>query len=140
MVGEPDAGKLAELTGHPVRSQYKHPDEPPDAFVIAPATFNTINKWAQGISDTLALGLLNEAIGQGLPMVALPWPNAALYRHPVFQRSVATLREWGVRVILDPARLPRASKIPADFPWEVLRTELATLRQAVNDQSVPGGA
>jgi flavoprotein len=35
--------------------------------VVAPATFNTINKWAQGISDTLALGLLNEATGLGLP-------------------------------------------------------------------------
>jgi hypothetical protein len=45
----------------------KHPDEPdvlppPDAFIIAPATFNTINKLATGISDTLALGLVNEGI------------------------------------------------------------------------------
>ena len=65
-----DALRLAELTGHPVRSQYKQPDEPDvlppaDAFVVAPATFNTINKWALGISDTLALGLLNEATGLG---------------------------------------------------------------------------
>lgn len=49
-----------------MRFQYKHPDEPDvlppaDAFVVAPATFNTIDKWAQDISDTLALGLLNEA-------------------------------------------------------------------------------
>src|SRR6266851_4065684 len=104
-----DAGSLAGLTGHPVRVRYKHPDEPDvlppaDAFAVAPATFNTINKWAQGISDTLALGLLNEAIGLGLPILAVPWPNAALARHPVFGRSVATLREWGVQVILDPAR------------------------------------
>jgi phosphopantothenoylcysteine synthetase/decarboxylase len=34
-----------------------------DAVAIAPATFNTINKWVAGISDTFALGLLNEAIG-----------------------------------------------------------------------------
>jgi hypothetical protein len=63
-----DLAGLAELTGHPVRSQYKQPDDPdvlppPDAFVVAPATFNTINKWANGISGTLALGLLNEALG-----------------------------------------------------------------------------
>ena len=74
---------------------------------MVPATFNTINKWAQGISDTLALGLLNEAVGLRLPMVAVPWPNAALAAHPVFVRSVATLREWGVALILDPARLPQ---------------------------------
>lgn len=131
-----DAGELAELTGHPVRSQYKDPDEPDvlppaDAFVVAPGTFNTINKWAQGISDTLALGLLNEAVGLGLPMAAVPWPNVALYRHPVFQRSIATLRQWGVRVILDPDRLPRADVGPASFPWEELRAELVSLRHTV---------
>src|SRR5690349_20773194 len=68
-----DAEGLTKLTGHPVRVHYKHPDEPDalppaDAFVIAPATFNTINKLAGGISDTLALGLVNEAVGLGLPI------------------------------------------------------------------------
>jgi phosphopantothenoylcysteine decarboxylase len=58
-----DAPALSERTGHPVRYDYKLPGEPdllspPDAIIVAPATFNTINKWAAGISDTLALGLL----------------------------------------------------------------------------------
>jgi phosphopantothenoylcysteine synthetase/decarboxylase len=131
-----DAARLAELTGHPVRSQYKDPDEPDvlppaNAFIIAPATFNTINKLAQGISDTLALGLLNEAVGLGLPMVAVPWPNVALYRHPVFQRSIATLQQWGVRVILDPDQLPGGDESPPVFPWEELRAGLSELRRAV---------
>ena len=134
-----DAEQLAALTGHPVRVHFKDPDEPDvlpsaDVMIIAPATFNTINKLASGISDTLALGLVNEAVGLGLPIVAVPWPNAALARHPVFQRSVAALREWGVTVIFDPARLPRASEKPAVFPWEILRAELANLRPA-GDQS-----
>jgi phosphopantothenoylcysteine decarboxylase len=55
-----NSSALEAATGHPVRSEYKQPDEadvlpPPDAIVVAPATFNTINKWAAGISDTLAL-------------------------------------------------------------------------------------
>lgn len=138
-----DADLLAELTKHPVRSQYKHPDEPdvlppPDAFVVAPATFNTINKWTQGISDTLALGLLNEAVGLGLPMAAVPWLNVALARHPVFARSVATLRDWGVNVILDPARLPGAGDDPPVFPWDLLQAELPTLRQAVVERPRTG--
>ena len=128
-----DAEHLADMTGHPVRVQYKQPDEPdvlppPDAFVIAPATFNTINKLVHGISDTLALGLLNEAVGLGLPIIAVPWPNAHLARHPVFPHSLATLREWGVTVIIDPLRLPGAREEPAVFPWEELRAELAKLR------------
>jgi phosphopantothenoylcysteine synthetase/decarboxylase len=135
-----DAAELAELTGHPVRVHYKQPDEPdvlppPDAFVIAPATFNTINKLAAGISDTLALGLINEAVGLGLPIIAAPWPNAHLVRHPVFGSSVEALRSWGVTVILNPAHLPRASEGPAVFPWEELRGELVKLRGAGTDRA-----
>jgi phosphopantothenoylcysteine synthetase/decarboxylase len=129
-----DADLMAELTGHPVRVSYKHPDEPDvlppaDAFMIAPATFNTINKMAAGLSDTLALGLLNEAVGLGLPIVAAAWPNIALARHPVFEASVARLREWGVQVILDPASLPGAADPDAGaFPWPELCAALASLR------------
>jgi phosphopantothenoylcysteine synthetase/decarboxylase len=149
-----DAGNISGLTGHPVRTRYKRPDEPdmlpsPAALVVAPATFNTVNKWALGISDTLALGLLNEAVGLGLPMIAVPWPNAALAAHPVFVRSVETLRGWGVTLLLDPSRLPPAPAQrlagPADspaqtaqtasllqpgatFPWEELRALLPSLR------------
>jgi phosphopantothenoylcysteine synthetase/decarboxylase len=129
-----DAGNLSGLTGHPVRVRFKRPDEPdvlppPNALVVAPATFNTVNKWAQGISDTLALGLLNEAVGLRLPMVAVPWPNAALAAHPVFARSVATLREWGITLILDPGRLPQPGTGEAGtFPWDELRAILPSLR------------
>jgi hypothetical protein len=146
-----DEGNIAGLSGHPVRTRYKRPDEPdllpsPDALVVAPATFNTVNKWAQGISDTLALGLLNEAVGLGLPMIAVPWPNAALAAHPVFIRNVGLLREWGVTVLLDPGRLPPVPVHrlagPADspaqtaslqqpgatFPWDELRALLPSLR------------
>jgi len=133
-----DVTRLADQTGHPVRSQYKQPDEPDvlppaDAFVVAPATFNTINKWAQGISDTLALGLLNEATGMGLPIVAVPWPNAALLRHPAFQRSIADLTAWGVRIILDPARPAGVGA----FPWDKLHTALPDLLQAAYESPRP---
>ncbi len=67
-----DADALAVKTGHPVRSEYKHPDAPdvlPPAqgIIVAPITSNSLAKWAAGISDTLPLGLLVEAVGLGLP-------------------------------------------------------------------------
>jgi phosphopantothenoylcysteine synthetase/decarboxylase len=132
-----DIPRVTELTGHPVRSAFKDPDEadvlpPADAFAAAPATFNTINKWAAGISDTLALGLLNEATGLGLPIVTVPWPNAALARHPAFGRSISTLRGCGVRVVFDPAHLPDDDRPgQAGFPWDELRAELARMRTAL---------
>ena len=54
-----DEHAIADQTGSPVRSQYAKPGAPrsliPDAILVAPATYNAINKWAQGISDTYAL-------------------------------------------------------------------------------------
>jgi phosphopantothenoylcysteine synthetase/decarboxylase len=133
-----DAPCLAELTGHAVRSEYKRPEEPdvlppPEAIVVAPATFNTINKWAYGASDTLALGLLNEAIGLELPIVAVPTPSTALAKHPAFADSVARLRTWGVTVLFDPDRypLPTPNVGPSAaelFPWDALHEQVRTLR------------
>ena len=102
-----DIAEIEELTGYPVRSAYKHPDEPDvlppaDAMIACPVTFNTLNKWALGISDTLVLGLLTEAVGLDLPLVAAPSLNDAQERHPGFGRSVAALREMGVRVLYGP--------------------------------------
>jgi phosphopantothenoylcysteine synthetase/decarboxylase len=99
-----DVEALAELTGYPVREDYKQPDEPDvlppaDAVACAPATFNTVNKLAAGISDTLPLGLVNEAIGAAKPVVLAPWANADLRAHPAFDRSVATLAAAGVRFV-----------------------------------------
>jgi hypothetical protein len=107
---------------------------PPDAVVVAPATFNTINKWAAGISDTLALGMLNEAIGMRLPVIAVPFPSVALARHPAFMRNMATLKEWGVRFVFDPDAYPLPSPnlgAPGRdlFAWQPLREEFAKLTE-----------
>jgi Flavoprotein len=129
-----DVARITTMTGHPVRTGFKDPDAPDvlppaSAFAAAPATFNTINKWAAGISDTLALGLLNEAIGLGLPIVTVPWPNAALARHPAFGRSISTLRDCGIAVILNPDDLPDDHNPgEARFPWEQLQAELTRIR------------
>jgi phosphopantothenoylcysteine synthetase/decarboxylase len=124
-----DPAALEAATGHPIRSEYKQPDAadvlpPPDAIVVAPATFNTINKWAAGISDTLALGLLTEAIGKRLPVVALPFINAAQAEHPAFQVSVDRLRAAGVQLLYGPDVLelhePGAgSQRVGQFPWQL---------------------
>ena len=123
-----DAGALERLTGHPVRSEYKDPGEPDvlpaaDAVIVAPATVNTINKWAAGICDTLALGILVEAIGKKLPLVALPFSNHAHAAHPAFIENVAKLRSWGVTVLFGPDVYPMHDPGTGDsylhlFPWD----------------------
>ncbi len=96
--------ELAELTGHPVRSEYKLPGEPDvwpkaDVILVAPATFNTVNSWALGLTRDFVVGVVTEGIGKGIPMVAMPCVNVAYVQHRRFERSVAELREMGVEVL-----------------------------------------
>ncbi len=124
-----DPSELVKLTGHPVRSDYKQPDEPdalpaPDAIIVAPATVNSINKWAAGICDTLALGILVEAIGKKLPVVAMPFTNYAQAAHPAFDENIKKLRSWGVRVLYGPEIYPlhapgTGGEHVIEFPWDL---------------------
>ncbi|MFF8831914.1 flavoprotein [Streptomyces sp. NPDC015131] len=98
-----DAAAVEARTGHPIRSAWRRPGDPrplpdPDAIAVAPATFNTINKWAAGMADTLALGILCEAYGLGVPTAVLPCLSAAQAAHPAYPRSLDALREMGVRI------------------------------------------
>jgi phosphopantothenoylcysteine synthetase/decarboxylase len=73
---------------------------PPEGVVLfAPCSFNSLNKLAGGIADSLPLSLVSEAIGRGTPVVVAVSVNDPLWAHPITTRSVATLRGWGVTVI-----------------------------------------
>ena len=122
-----DIAYLTQLTGHPVRSEYKRPEDPdalprPDAILVFPATFNTLNKWALGISDTLALGLLCEYTGLKKPLLAIPVvrKGGGLDTHPAFIRSLRLLRRYGVHVFYEPDMYAPRNEVPS----EVILAEL----------------
>ncbi|MGW3206939.1 flavoprotein [Streptomyces sp. NPDC001135] len=123
MAGFFDSGAAEAQTGRPVRSAWRTPADPrpfppPDAVVVAPATFNTVNKWAAGIADTLALGTLCEAVGLGVPIAVLPCVADALAAHPAYQDSLRRLRGMGVRFgdAYDGDVRPDGRR--PDFAWE----------------------
>ena len=119
---------LEASTGHPVRCFYKRPGEPDvwppaDVIAVAPATFNTINAWALGITSAFVVGVVAEAIGKSIPLVAMPCVNAAYVAHPQFERSVETLRAAGVRVLYGEGGF--VPNRPGDgrreaYPWPLL--------------------
>ncbi|WP_327314821.1 flavoprotein [Streptomyces sp. NBC_01235] len=119
---------LERLTGHPVRSEYKTPGQPDvwpkaDVIAVAPATFNTINTWALGLTHDFVVGVIAEGIGKGIPMVTMPCVNAAYVQHRQFERSVSELREMGVRVLYgDGAFLPNqpGQGKPTEYPWHLV--------------------
>ena len=131
-----DAPLLAAITGFPVRHRWREPDEPEsvpeaNAIVVAPATFNTINRWVAGITNTVAVGTLCEFLGLDGPIVAVPNVNPPLARHPTFRASLHQLREWGVRVLFDESA-PREARMP---PWEEILEEVNRAHEATGWQT-----
>jgi phosphopantothenoylcysteine synthetase/decarboxylase len=125
-----DAVALADQSGAAVRSEYRAPGESgprsseADAIVVAPATYNTINKLATGVNDNYALNVVAEAIGRGRRVVVLPFVNAALAARRPFRAAVDSLRSEGVRVMLGPGQWephqPGEGGVRVDgFPWQL---------------------
>lgn len=117
-----DLDVLAAVTNQPVRVHPRRPEEQDplpnaDAVLAAPLTFNTMNKWAAGISDTLALGLLNELLVAGPPIVAAPCAKTALRAHPAYGPSLSTLDHAGVTIIDQDAIVQRGPDGLARFRW-----------------------
>ncbi|MEI5099991.1 flavoprotein [Streptomyces sp. PmtG] len=117
---------LAALTGHPVRSDYKLPGEPDvwpkaDVILFAPATFNSLNSWALGLTRNFVVGVAAEAIGKGIPTVTVPCVNIAYARHRQLDRSIAELRDQGVTVLYGEGGFvpnPPGSGKPDAYPWD----------------------
>lgn len=121
-----DFDAISAKTGHTVRSDYKEPGTPDvlppaDAIIVAPATCNTMAKWAAGISDTLPLGLLVEAIGKHLPVVCMPFSNRAQLSFPAIQSAMKDLADWGVTMLGEEVYTPHepgtGGKYVHLFPW-----------------------
>lgn len=75
---------------------------PFDAYLLAPATYNSINKLAHGIADSVVTAALASALGrlgQGRTRVLIaPTMHGSLHT-PILTASLGTLAGCGVRVI-----------------------------------------
>jgi hypothetical protein len=114
------------LPVQPVGTTYRSSDNErlphTDAIIVAPATYNTINKWAAGIADSYVLNQLAELTGLGARIVVLPFVNQALAANQILVRSIEELRRAGVRVLFGPGEFephpPRTGGTMLDtYPW-----------------------
>ncbi len=69
-----------------------------DAYLIAPATANTIGKMAAGIADNL---LLTTYLSAKCPVVVAPAMDLDMYLHPATQRNLRILKSYG-NLIIEP--------------------------------------
>jgi phosphopantothenoylcysteine decarboxylase/phosphopantothenate--cysteine ligase len=103
-----------------------------DAFLIAPASANTIAKLANGLADNL---LTSAALAATCPVLVAPAMNNAMYENAATQANLDTLRARGITV-LDPGVGALGSK----HEWGVGRlAEPADLLAAV-EAVVPAGS
>jgi len=77
-----------------------------DAFVVAPASANTIAKLAGGHADNL---LTSAALACTAPLVLAPAMNNHMWEHPATRGNVETLRLRGATIV-PPGTGPLASK------------------------------
>jgi phosphopantothenoylcysteine synthetase/decarboxylase len=95
--------ELADVPGAQVVESYFdlaiRPRPPHGVVLFAPCGFNSLNKLAHGIADTLALSVAAEAIGRRTPVIVGPSLNQPLLDHPMARTSLATLASWGVIVV-----------------------------------------
>ncbi len=70
-----------------------------DAYLIAPATANTIGKMANGIADNL---LLTTYLSAKCPVFVAPTMDLDMYKHPAVQKNLTTLQHFG-NYIIEPA-------------------------------------
>ena len=162
---------FAGITGAPVLTTEWEPDplrgaypgEPPpahapvshlelveraDAFLIAPASANTIAKLAGGHADNL---LTTAALACRAPLVVAPAMNGAMYEHPATQANLARLRERGAHV-LEPGtgslaslgewgtgRLPEPPELLAAFEAAIAPRDPGTTGGREHDLGDPNG-
>jgi phosphopantothenoylcysteine decarboxylase/phosphopantothenate--cysteine ligase len=77
-----------------------------DAYLVAPASANTIAKLASGISDSM---LTTAFLACTAPRAVAPAMNDRMYEDAATQDNLGVLRERGIRVI-DPESGPLASR------------------------------
>src|SRR4051794_32722775 len=103
-----------------------------DAFLIAPASANTIAKLAAGLADNL---LTSAALAATCPLIVAPAMNNHMYDNAATQGNLETLRARGITV-LDPGAGPLGSK----HEWGVGRLPEPPELLAAFEAAVPAGA
>jgi phosphopantothenoylcysteine decarboxylase/phosphopantothenate--cysteine ligase len=69
-----------------------------DAYIIAPATANTIGKMANGVADNL---LITSYLSAKCPVFVAPAMDLDMFQHPANQKNLHILQSYG-NIIIEP--------------------------------------
>lgn len=117
--------QVTVLEGHRAPGDPKRAPSP-SAVAVVPATFNTLNSWANGTASNLPLVTLCAALGAKVPTVAVPFAKHDLAGHPAWLASLAVLRYAGVTIVdphsgrlgaVEPVTSGTGAEVAARFRW-----------------------
>ncbi|MEM4911743.1 MAG: flavoprotein, partial [Metallosphaera sp.] len=87
---------ITEVTGE---LEHVRLAEENDAYIIAPATANTISKIAYGISDTTITSTALNFVGLKKPVFIVPSMHIWMYKSPQQEEAIQKLKMMGIEVI-----------------------------------------
>ena len=107
-----------------------------DAFVVAPASANTIAKLAGGQADNL---LTSAALACKAPLIVAPAMNGAMWEHPATAANVETLRSRGAEIVE-----PETGRLASKGEWGKGRLAdpiqvLTAIERAIGDRAAATG-
>ena len=105
-----------------------------DLILVAPATANTISKFAHKIADTTVSTLLLTASGYDTPILFVPSMHISMYE--AIKDNIAKIKEDNGHVyFMEPNESERKAKFPSKHDI-VLEVERLTSKQSLKDKNV----
>ena len=90
------------LTESSPNAEHLSDNSPFSAYLVAPATYNLLNKFAWGIADDLPTALLASALGRAehamTPILVVPTMHGSMHNQ-ILQESLRLLHDYGVTVV-----------------------------------------
>ena len=97
-----------------------------DIFMIAPATANVIGKINAGIADDM---LTTTVMAATCPVIISPAMNTNMYKNPITQRNINSLKEYGYKFIE-----PKAGRLACDDEGVGRMPEIEELYDVICDE------
>jgi phosphopantothenoylcysteine decarboxylase/phosphopantothenate--cysteine ligase len=97
-----------------------------DALVVAPATANTLARFAHGLADDFLSTLY---LATTAPVIVAPAMNVNMWEHPATQANLAVLEKRGVRIVA-----PEAGYLACGMIGSGRLADVHTIVQAVLEQ------
>ena len=99
-----------------------------DLVLVAPCTFNTLNKISAGIADTYPTTVIASSIGNKRKIVIALAMNSAMWEHPQTQESIKRIQSWRCKIVYPEISSERVTMAPIEKIADTVFSNLAKIR------------